>query len=169
AVKFGLSNASSFTVNSATQITATAPAGSGTVDITVVTMGGTSSVSVADNYTYTVPTSVITFATPSSAAVFFGGTLTNAASATLSGGSYGAITYSSSNTAVATVSASGVIATISVGTSTITATQAAVTGVNAQATQSYSLTISSLPLGIVSFSTPSTASIGMGNSLTNAA
>ncbi|WP_369125177.1 IPT/TIG domain-containing protein, partial [Cryobacterium sp. RTS3] len=41
AVKFGLSNASGFTVNSATQITATAPSGSGTVDITVVTGGGT--------------------------------------------------------------------------------------------------------------------------------
>ncbi|MEB0141464.1 Ig-like domain-containing protein, partial [Undibacterium sp. CCC2.1] len=79
------------------------------------------------------------------------------------------ITYSSSNTAVATVSASGVITPISAGNATITSTQAAVTGVNAQATQSYSLTVTSLPLGIVSFSTPSTASIGMGNSLTNAA
>src|SRR5450830_1270888 len=39
AVKFGVTNASSYTVNSATQITATAPAGSGTVDVTVITMG----------------------------------------------------------------------------------------------------------------------------------
>jgi len=40
-VKFGGSNATGYTVVSATQITATAPAGSaGTVDITVTTAGG---------------------------------------------------------------------------------------------------------------------------------
>ena len=43
AVKFGSTAASSFTVNSATQITATSPAGTaGAVDITVTTPGGTS-------------------------------------------------------------------------------------------------------------------------------
>ena len=39
AVKFGATNAASFTVNSATSITATSPAGSGTVDVTVTTVG----------------------------------------------------------------------------------------------------------------------------------
>ncbi|MEB0141478.1 hypothetical protein QN363_20935, partial [Undibacterium sp. CCC2.1] len=77
--------------------------------------------------------------------------------------------YSSSNTAVATVSVCGVITPFSAGTSTITATQAAVTGLNAQATKSYSLTVTSLPVGTLSFCAPSAASIGMGNSLTNAA
>jgi hypothetical protein len=43
-------------VNSATQITATAPAGSGTVDVTVTTSGGTSTTSSADRFTYTVST-----------------------------------------------------------------------------------------------------------------
>ncbi|MCE0539203.1 IPT/TIG domain-containing protein, partial [Kineosporia rhizophila] len=53
AVKFGATNASSFTVNSATQITAVAPAGSlGTIDVTVTTTGGTSAVSSADQYAY---------------------------------------------------------------------------------------------------------------------
>ncbi|MBV8620639.1 MAG: IPT/TIG domain-containing protein, partial [Curvibacter sp.] len=53
AVKFGSTNATSYTVNSATQITATAPAGSaGTVDVTVVTAGGTSATSASDQYTY---------------------------------------------------------------------------------------------------------------------
>ncbi|WP_414631901.1 IPT/TIG domain-containing protein, partial [Brevundimonas sp. UBA4553] len=37
AVTFGATAASGFTVNSATQITATAPAGTGTVDIRVTT------------------------------------------------------------------------------------------------------------------------------------
>ena len=53
AVKFGSANAIGFTVNSATQITATAPARSvGTVDITVTTAGGTSATSSADQFTY---------------------------------------------------------------------------------------------------------------------
>ena len=52
AVKFGGSAASGFVVNSATQITATAPAGSGTVDITITTIGGTSATSAADRFTY---------------------------------------------------------------------------------------------------------------------
>jgi hypothetical protein len=53
AVKFGASNASSFTVNSATQITATSPSGSaGTVDITATTVGGTSATSSNDQFTY---------------------------------------------------------------------------------------------------------------------
>ena len=57
-VKFGSTNATSYTVNSDTQITATAPAGSpGTVDITVTTPGGTSSIVTADQYSYeTTPT-----------------------------------------------------------------------------------------------------------------
>ncbi|WP_234355949.1 IPT/TIG domain-containing protein, partial [Kitasatospora aureofaciens] len=42
AVRFGAVAAPSFTVVSATQITATAPAGSGTVQVTVTTPGGTS-------------------------------------------------------------------------------------------------------------------------------
>ena len=56
AVKFGTLAATSFSVNSATQITATAPAGSGTVDVTVTTSGGTSTTSSADRFTYTVST-----------------------------------------------------------------------------------------------------------------
>ncbi|MCL5770489.1 MAG: IPT/TIG domain-containing protein, partial [Planctomycetes bacterium] len=52
AMDFGSSSAT-FTVNSSTQITATSPAGSGTVDITVTTPGGTSATSSADRFTYT--------------------------------------------------------------------------------------------------------------------
>src|SRR5450830_187786 len=168
AVKFGVTNASSYTVNSATQITATAPAGSGTVDVRVVTVGGTSSTSANDLFIY-VPVGVITFTTPIAVSVMMGNTLTNAATSTLSGGSYGAITYSSSNTAVATVSASGVVTSVSAGTATITAMQAAVNGMNAQATQTYSLTVNALPVGTLRFTTPTSATITMGNTLTNAA
>lgn len=54
AVKFGSTNAASFTVNSSTSITATSPAGTiGTiVDVTVTTPGGTSATGAGDKFTY---------------------------------------------------------------------------------------------------------------------
>ena len=53
-VVFGGTNLSpSFTVDSDTQITATVPSGTGTVDISVLTTGGASTVSPADTYTFT--------------------------------------------------------------------------------------------------------------------
>ena len=53
AVMFGTKTASSFTVKSAMQITATAPAGAvGSVNITVTTANGTSTTSAADQFTY---------------------------------------------------------------------------------------------------------------------
>jgi hypothetical protein len=52
-VLFGASSAPAMTVDSDTQITATSPAGSGTVDVTVVTPGGTSTASTNTKFTYT--------------------------------------------------------------------------------------------------------------------
>jgi YVTN family beta-propeller protein len=53
AVRFGTAAATGFTVVSATQVTATAPAGAaGAVDVTVTTPGGTSATGAADRYTY---------------------------------------------------------------------------------------------------------------------
>jgi hypothetical protein len=52
AVNFGAANPATFTVTSDTSITATAPAGSGVVDVTVTTSGGTSVTSTADRFTY---------------------------------------------------------------------------------------------------------------------
>ena len=52
AVMFGNTAAAAYTVNSATQITAISPAGSGTVDVTVTTPNGTSATSSADQFTY---------------------------------------------------------------------------------------------------------------------
>ena len=53
AVNFGAKAASAFTVDSDTKITATAPAGTGAVNVTVTTASGTS---LAQQYTYAVPT-----------------------------------------------------------------------------------------------------------------
>ncbi|HEV2083091.1 MAG TPA: IPT/TIG domain-containing protein [Brevundimonas sp.] len=64
AVSFGATAATAFTVNSNTQIVATAPAGSGTVDVRVTTAGGTSATSAADQFTYQTGTiSVVPTAT----------------------------------------------------------------------------------------------------------
>jgi alpha-tubulin suppressor-like RCC1 family protein len=52
AVMFGSSKATSVTIKSATTITAKSPAGSGTVDVTVTTLGGTSATSEADQFRY---------------------------------------------------------------------------------------------------------------------
>ena len=52
AVKFGNTPAQAFTVVSDGQITATSPQGLGTVDVTVITPGGTSATSTADQFTY---------------------------------------------------------------------------------------------------------------------
>ena len=50
---------------SATSITATAPAGTGTVDVTVTTPGGTSATSSADQFTY-VPAPTVGNVSPTS-------------------------------------------------------------------------------------------------------
>ena len=52
-VGFGPASAAAMTVDSDTQITATTPPGTGTVDITVTTPAGTSATSPADQFTYT--------------------------------------------------------------------------------------------------------------------
>jgi subtilisin family serine protease len=52
AVEFGSNSAASFTVSSSTSITATAPPGSGTVDVIVTTPAGSSPAAQADHFTY---------------------------------------------------------------------------------------------------------------------
>jgi hypothetical protein len=64
AVRFGATNATAYTVNSSTQITATAPAGSGIVDVAVTTAAGTSANTAADNYTYDPPGPAVTGLSP---------------------------------------------------------------------------------------------------------
>ncbi len=51
-VDFGAGNPAAFSVISATVIDAVSPPGSGTVDVTVISPGGTSSTGLADQFTY---------------------------------------------------------------------------------------------------------------------
>ena len=67
AVQFGLANAASFTITSATSITAVSPPGGGTIDVTVTNAGGTSATSTADQFTYIgASTPTVTAIAPSS-------------------------------------------------------------------------------------------------------
>ncbi len=75
AVNFGNTAAASFTVVSDNEVTATSPAGSGVVDVTVVTAGGTSATSSGDQFSYvTVAAPAVTSLNPSSG-LAVGGTL----------------------------------------------------------------------------------------------
>jgi alpha-tubulin suppressor-like RCC1 family protein len=58
AVHFGTAAAKSFTVESGGSITATTPAGTGTVDVTVTNSSGTSGTNNGDKYTYRTPPTV---------------------------------------------------------------------------------------------------------------
>ncbi|WP_369225581.1 IPT/TIG domain-containing protein [Streptomyces sp. R39] len=64
AVGFGATPATSFTVNSDNQVTATAPSGTGTVVVTVTTPGGTSTVGLGNPYYTYLGTPVIASLTP---------------------------------------------------------------------------------------------------------
>lgn len=76
-VDFGSVPASSFTVDSDTQLTATVPAGSaGTVDVTALTwLGATTAISAADQYTY-LPVPAVTGVSPGSGLSVGGNTVT---------------------------------------------------------------------------------------------
>jgi DNA-binding beta-propeller fold protein YncE len=126
AVSFGGTAASSFTVNSASQITATAPAGAaGAVDVTITTAGGASAIGSADKFTYlrTITTTLTASLAPST----FGTPVTFTAMVTGSGGSpTGTVTFKDGPATLGTGSltsqrASFSIAALTVGNHSITA------------------------------------------------
>jgi large repetitive protein len=108
-VKFGANNATTFTVNSDTQITATSPVGSGVVDVTVtIPVGGTSATSAADHFTYLGP--VVTGLSPSSGSTS-GGTVVTITGSGFSGAT--AVKFGATNAASFTVNSDTQIAATS--------------------------------------------------------
>lgn len=104
AVKFGNNAATGFTVNSDTQITAGTPFSSGgTVDVTVTTSGGTTSggtsaISIADQFIYTMVDQTITFGAAPTIAVGGNGNVSATAGSGL------AVTFSSQTPAICSIS-----------------------------------------------------------------
>ena len=75
-VQFGSAAATSVQFSSSNQLTATAPPGMGTVDVTVTTPeGGTSSTSAADHYSY-IASPTVTAVSPRSGSILGGNTIT---------------------------------------------------------------------------------------------
>ena len=84
----------------------------------------------------------MTFATPGPITKTYGDAgFTNIASHTGGGATKGTISYASGNTAVATVSANGAVTIVGAGTTSITATAAAVPGIWAATSVSYTLIV----------------------------
>jgi hypothetical protein len=95
-VRFGNTNATNFTVNSDSQITATAPARSaGATDVRVTTAGGTSNTSSVTTYTYVAPPAVTSLSPTSGPAA--GGT-----SVTINGSNFSGATAVQFGTLAAT-------------------------------------------------------------------
>jgi alpha-tubulin suppressor-like RCC1 family protein len=118
AVKFGSTAASSYKVNSATSITAVAPAGSGTVDVTVTTPEGTSATGSSDEFTYGTPT--VTKLNPTSGPLG-GGTPVTISGTNLTGAT--SVKFGSTNATSFTVnSATSVTATSPSGSGTVDVT-----------------------------------------------
>jgi hypothetical protein len=88
-VFFGTSAASSFMVNNSGSIAAVAPAGSGSVDVTVTTSAGTSATSIADRYTFTSSTSGPTVSSVSPA----GGPTVGGSTVTITGSGFTGAIY----------------------------------------------------------------------------
>ena len=94
-VNFGSGNPATFTVSDPTTIFATAPTGTGAVDVTVKTPGGTSATGPNDHYTYTLPNApTVTVVGPGSgfngtSVVVIGTNFTGASAVDLRGGQPG--------------------------------------------------------------------------------
>jgi hypothetical protein len=111
----------------------------------------------------------LSFATPDSLVgmMLVGATASNVATPTLTGGSYGTVTYSSRNPSVATVdAAAGTVTAVSPGTATILATQAGVQGTNAAAYARYTLRVSARRVGSLTIETSPGGGVPSGTALT---
>ena len=128
AVYFGKTNAASFTVTGK-KIIAVAPPGTGTVDVTVVTSGGTSAVSTSDQFTYKAGTPIVTGLSPTSGPAAGGTTVT----ITGSGFAAGATVKFGSKAAknVTVVSAVQITAVAPAGTGTVDVTVKTAIGTSA--------------------------------------
>ncbi len=101
---------------------------------------------VTKEYTIGLAQQTLTFDKTGDQSVTYGDTLANPATNAAKNG--GKVTYTSSNTNVATVDADGTVTAKNVGTATITATAAAVNGKYTEATADYTLAVTQRPVTV---------------------
>jgi hypothetical protein len=131
AVKFGSTDAASYTVDSATQITAMSPAHSaGSVHVTVTTPGGTSTTSASDQFAFADMTAPTLSAASTSAVTLSSATLNVTSD---EAGTYYYLVYAAADAApnAATVKAQGTAVAKGTGTATASANTKSVTGLSA--------------------------------------
>jgi hypothetical protein len=155
-----------FTVTSATTITATAPAGVGTVDVTATTAGGTSPTSTADQFTYTAAPTITKVDPPTgtvaggTVVTITGSNFTGATAVTFGGVAAATFTVVSDSTITATtppgttgdadVVVTGVGGTSTAGSFTFTGTPVlGETGVDAGTGIALGLFLLALGLGVI--------------------
>jgi hypothetical protein len=156
AVRFGTADATSYTVVSGTEITATSPAGTaGTVDVRVTTPGGTSITNSGDVFTYTGPAThlSVTAATPWTAGVPFTFTVTVLDALDHQAADYTGTVHFTSSDASATLPAD---ATLTGGTGEFSATLMAVGSQTITATDTVTGTITGTSAGITVEAGPAT-------------
>jgi alpha-tubulin suppressor-like RCC1 family protein len=125
AVDFGANPATSFEVTSDTTATAVAPAGTGTVDITITTPAGVSAKSPADRYTYQRPPTVSKLSTKAGPTA--GGTLVTITGSEFTGAtnvSFGAASAHFSVQSPTSITAESPAAAAGAGTVDVTVTNA---------------------------------------------
>ena len=150
-VTWSSGNTAAATVNSSGLVTGVA-AGAATITATCEGITGTSAITVS-----TVPVASVTVS-PASASVVEGSTTQLTATPKDGGGnplSGRVVTWSSGNTAAATVNSSGLVTGVAAGAATITATCEGQTGTSA-------ITVTSAPVASVTVS-PATASVAAGS------
>ena len=119
AVKFG-SATGAVTADTATSITVTSPAGTGTVDVTVTTPGGTSTTSPADQFTYVAPSLPTVSGISPTSGPTAGGTSVVITGTNLSGAT--AVKFGSATGAVTADTATSITVTSPAGTGTVDVT-----------------------------------------------
>jgi hypothetical protein len=116
AVKFG-GAAGAIVSNSPTSIVVTSPAGTGTVDVSVITPAGSSAVTAADRFTYIPPAPTIVGFTPTSGPTA-GGTSVTITGTNLAGAT--AVTFGTTAAAITANSAGAITVTSPAGTGQVT-------------------------------------------------
>ena len=168
AVDFGTANpGTSISAVTATSLTVTSPAGTGTVDVTVTTPNGTSAVNApSDHFTYNAPAlPTVTGVSPSSGPTA-GGTSVTVSGTNLTGAS--AVDFGTANpgTSISAVTATSLTVTSPAGTGTVDVTVTTPNGTSAVNAPSDHFTYNAPALPTVTGVSPSSGPTAGGTSVT---